>query len=136
MLKVSGWRPQRAGVSGAGEATYVDLGNSKITIDIPNGPTPGGPAQGPGNCVASAYSESDTNLSVSADGLQDSKGDIDADASNTYEFTLDVNSCLASSPSGAISWDPGQSLSLDLQFRSRDGDNAAQKICLRRVVPG
>lgn len=136
VLKVTGWRPQRAGVSGAGEAAYVDLGNSKITIDIPNGPTPGGPARGPGNCVASAYSESDTNLSVSADGLQDSKGDIDADASNTYEFTLDVNSCLASSPSGAISWDPGQSLSLDLQFRSRDGDNAAQKICLRRVVPG
>jgi len=136
LIKITGWRPQRPGVTAAGEGTYVDLGNSKITIDIPNGPTPGGPASGPGNCAASAYSESDTNLSTTGDGLQDNKGDIDADASNTYEFTLDVTSCLASASSGAISWDPGQSLSLDLQFRSKDGDNAAQKICLRRAVPG
>lgn len=136
LLQISGWRPQRPGVVAAGEGAYVDLGNSKITIDIPNGPTPGGPAQGPGNCAVSSYIENDPNLSISGDGMQDNKGDVDADPANTYQFTIDVADCLAKAPSGPIAWTAGQTLTLDLQFRSKDGDNAAQKFCLRRMVIG
>ncbi len=135
-VTLTGWRPQRPGVSSAGEAAYVDLGNSLITIDIPNAPsTPGvgGGSPGPGNCVVSAYQESDDNLSIGADGLQDNKGDVDASSSNTFQFTVNVTDCLAGARSGPLSWGSGQQLQLDLQFRSRDGDNAAQKICLVRA---
>ena len=132
---LTGWRPQRPGNSSAGEASYVDLGNSLVTIDIPNAPAlpgVGGGASGPGNCVGSAYQESDPNLSIGSNGLQDNRGDVDASSSNTYEFTLNVTDCLAGASGGAISWGQGEQLQLDLQFRSRDGDNAAQKFCLRR----
>jgi hypothetical protein len=131
-----GWRPQRPGVSSAGESTHVDIGNSKITIDIPNAPTTtgaGGGAAGPGNCAVGTYLESDANLSMGGDGLQDNKGDIAADAANTYQFTVDVTGCLAAAPGGAIAWNPNEKLQLDLQFRSRDGDNSAQKFCLERA---
>jgi hypothetical protein len=131
-----GWRPQRPGVTTAGEAAYVDIGNSKITIDIPNAPSlpgAGGGAGGPGNCAVSSYSESDPNLSSASDGLQDSKGDTSADSSNTYQFTVNVTGCLAAAPSGPITWNANEQLQLDLQFRSRDGDNAAQKFCVKRA---
>jgi hypothetical protein len=136
-LTITGWRPQRPGVSAAGEGAFVDIGKSLITIDIPNGPitsgSSSGGSNGPGNCVASAYSvTSDPNLTVSTNGLQDGKSDIDAVSSNTYTFTIDVTSCLNNAPSGAISWPSNTELYLDLQFRSKDGDNAAQKFCLAR----
>lgn len=138
VVTLSGWRPQRPGVAAAGEGAYVDIGNSLITIDIPNAPSAlgtGSPSRGPGNCVASAYQESDPNLSIGSEGLQDNKGDVDASASNTFEFAINVTDCLAAAQGGAISWAPGEQLQLDLQFRSRDGDNAAQKFCLTRAVP-
>jgi hypothetical protein len=74
-------------------------------------------------------------LSIGSEGLQDNKGDVDATASNTFEFAINVTDCLAAAQGGAISWAPGEQLQLDLQFRSRDGDNAAQKFCLKRAVP-
>ena len=137
-VTLTGWRPQRPGISSAGESSYVDIGNSRITIDIPNGPSPvgfGSTSPGPGNCVASAYEESDPNLSIGSDGLQDLRGDEEANSSNTFEFTVNVTDCLAAAPGGAIAWDPSEQLQLDLQFRSRDGDNAAQKFCLKRDAP-
>lgn len=137
-LTLTGWRPQRPGNSSAGETPYVDIGNSRITIDIPNGPSPtgfGSTTPGPGNCVASAYQESDPNLSIGSDGLQDMMGDGEANALNTFEFSINVTDCLAAASGGAIAWGPGEQLQLDLQFRSRDGDNAAQKFCVKRDVP-
>ena len=135
---VTGWRPQRPGVAAAGEGSYVDLGNSKITIDIPNSPVPtsgSGGGAGPGNCAVSAYSESDPNLSTGGDSLQDNKGDVDASSSNTYQFTVDVTSCLATGRGGPITWNAGEKLSIEVQFRSQDGDNASQRICLMRNDP-
>lgn len=128
-LTITGWRPQRLGVAEAGEDTYVDLGHSKITIDIPNAPAlpPGIGGSGPGNCAAEHYSESDTYLQIGAEGLQDTRGDIDASVDNTYTFTIDVTGCL-----GATPWNSGERVQLDLQFRSNDGDNAAQKFCVLR----
>jgi hypothetical protein len=136
-LTITGWRPQRPGVSAAGEGAFVDIGKSLVTIDIPNAPVaigaPGGGTNGPGNCVGSAYTvTSDPNLTITGNGLQDGKSDIDAVSSNTYTFTIDVSACMNNAPSGAVPWPDNTELFLDLQFRSKDGDNAAQKFCLTR----
>jgi hypothetical protein len=65
---------------------------------------------------------------------QDNKGDVDANSANTYQFTVDITGCLAAAKTGAIAWNANEQLQIDLQFRSRDGDNAAQKICLKRAA--
>lgn len=112
----------------------MDIGKSKITIDVPNGPVTNGAGPGnasggagPGNCKPASYSTTDPNLSIVGDGLQDAKADQDADPSNTFTFTVDLTTCLGSTP-----WNPGDTLSTDLQFRSLYGDNAAQKVCFAR----
>jgi hypothetical protein len=135
-ISLTGWRPQRPGVSTAGESAYVDLGSSLISIDIPNTPSlPGtGGGAGPGLCSTTFFTENDTNLSAGAEGLQDNKGDVDANSANTYQFTVDITGCLAAAKTGAIAWNANEQLQIDLQFRSRDGDNAAQKICLKRAA--
>lgn len=131
-VALTGWRPQRFDSTGA----LIDIGNSLITVDIPNGPSSGGGSgsTGPGNCVSSSYSTSDTSLSVTTNGLQDSKADQTTSVSNTYSFTIDLTACLAATPSGAITWAAGETLFTDLQFRSLDGDNAAQKFCFTRAT--
>lgn len=135
-LSIVGWRPQRAGVSGAGEAAYVDIGLSSINADIPNGACSGGTCapQGPGHCKGTAFTTTDTNLATATEGLTDNKADQDADSSNTYSFTLDLTACLAAASSGAVSWNASETISIDLQFQSRDGDNAAQKFCITRAA--
>ncbi|MCB0334514.1 MAG: hypothetical protein KDD55_13505, partial [Bdellovibrionales bacterium] len=79
----------------------------------------------------SSYSTSDTNLTASDDALQDSLGDTDADTSNTVTFRVDVTDCLSSV---AQTLDVNDELTLDLQFRNDVGDNAAQKLCIKRIV--
>ncbi len=133
-LSLVGWRPQRPGIEASGEAEYVDIGNSLITIDIPNAPCTlsgggGCSGSGPGNCSSASYSTSDSNLSTSTNGLQDSFVDTDANAANTFSFDIDLSNCL-----GDTAWTAGQSLFLDLQFKSREGDNAAQKFCVKRAL--
>lgn len=139
ILAITGWRPQRAGIDAAGEGDFIDIGKSLITIDIPNGPVTSGSTSagttGPGNCASSAYSvPSDPNLTVTSTGLQDAKSDTAALTSNTYSFTINVSSCLNSASTGAISWPANNELYIDLQFRSKDGDNAAQKFCVKRAA--
>ncbi len=136
-VTLTGYRPQRPGSSSAGEAAFVDIGGSLITFDIPNPPVvPGHPGggQGPGNCPQSSYSTSDANLSTNPNGLSDGKADQDADASNTYTFMVNVSGCLTNGQHGPISWNAGETLYLDLQFRSSRGDNAAQKFCVTRAA--
>ncbi|MCI5064222.1 hypothetical protein MRY87_00700 [bacterium] len=135
-VALEGWRPQRPGIAAAGEGDFVDLGNSLITADIPNVPCLLGDSctgNGPGNCAVSSYSTDDENLSIESDGLRDGKGDIDADETNTYSFTVDLSNCLDNAPSGSLTWDAGETLFVDLQFRSTFGDNAAQKFCITRA---
>lgn len=137
-LNLTGYRPQRAGVTTAGEGSFVDIGGSLITIDVPNGPCSltsiGCTSTGPGNCVGSAYSTTDPNLTINGNGLVDGKGDQDTSATNTYSFTVDLSACLNNAPGGAIAWPAGTSLFVDLQFRSSDGDNAAQKFCVTKAA--
>jgi hypothetical protein len=65
-------------------------------------------------------------------GLRDKLSDRNASSTNTYSFTIDLTDCLAGNPGGAIAWNSGEALFVDLQFRSEYGDNAAQKFCVRR----
>ena len=132
-VTMTGWRPQRPGNSEVGEGEWVDIGHSKITIDIPNGAcgSPNGPCapQGPGNCQPSAYSTTDPKLAVGSDTLNDNQDDQNSDPLNTFTFTIDLSSCLSSH---SVSWSSGETLFTDLQFRSNYGDNAAQKVCFTR----
>lgn len=136
-LTIVGWRPQRPGQTDAGEAEYVDLGLSNIVIDIPNAPCTisgmgGCSGMGPGACSVSAYSTSDENLSVGANSLEDSRGDVDADSTNTFSFTINLSDCLANATNGPITWNNEETLFVDLQFASSYGDNSAQKFCVKR----
>ncbi len=138
VLTLTAYRPQRPGIESAGEGEFVDVGNSLVTIDIPNAPcataTSGGcGGSGPGNCVAAAYSTSDTNLSTDPNGLKDNRADQDTDTanptSNVVSFSIDLEACLAAN---SITWSSGQKLAIDLQFRNSSGDNAAQKFYIAK----
>lgn len=133
-VTVVAYRPQRPGFEAAGEGEYVDLGNSLISIDIPNDACSGGACgAGPGNCSAGSYSTSDANLTTDPNGLRDQRGDVDTDTSTPaaaqLTFTVDLQTCLGSR---WATWTSGEDLSVDLQFRSDDGDNAAQKFYIRK----
>ena len=135
-LAITAWRPQRPGIDAAGEAAFVDIGRSFVTIDIPNAPCVSTGFQGcssgsigPGNCTASAYATSDPNLTTDPNGLLDQASDADADAANTFSFTIDLTACLTAE---AFTWNSGEALSVDLQLRNSVGDNAAQKFCVVR----
>lgn len=129
ILTLTGWRPQKPSADG-----FVDIGGSLVTIDLPNPPCVasglgGCSGAGPGNCAASTYSTSDTNLTVGANGLEDGFADTPADPANTLSFTVNITSCL-----GATAFNSGERLFIDLQMRSPVyGDNAAQKFCIERL---
>ena len=137
-LRITAFRPQRKGISGAGEADTIDIGNSLIVIDIPNGPSSGGGASaGPGGCPITAYSESDADLSISGDALLDAQTDFDSstetdgDGNKTVTFSVNITDCLAKNGS-VDTLDSGESLKIDLQFKNNVGDNAAQAFYVRR----
>lgn len=117
------WRPQRPRIAPF-EAFWVDIGGLNYSVDIPN--APGGGA-GPGLCDVSTYTESDANLSAGSDSLTDAAADADADAANTLTFAVNITDCL-----GATTWNVGDDLQFDLQARTSDGDNAAQKLHFHR----
>lgn len=125
VLTTTMWRPQRPRISPR-EARWMDIGGLTYSIDLPN--APGGGA-GTGLCPSTAYSESDADLSVAATGLADSQVDRAAAAANTISFTTNISTCL-----GATTWDVGETLQVDLQARSMDGDNAAQKVWFLRAA--
>ncbi len=129
-LTIEAWRPQRPGNTDAGEPASLDIGGSLVTIDIPNLPCSGGggcSGTGPGNCAIGTYSETDPNLTTGTDALQDNFPDTETNAANTFTFTIDLVTCLGST------WNSGEKLFVDLQMRSPDGDNAAQKFCVQRL---
>ncbi|RMG40275.1 MAG: hypothetical protein D6719_11475 [Candidatus Dadabacteria bacterium] len=136
-VTVTAQRPQRAGITEAGEATLMDMGNLKLITNIPNAPCTTDangqcttdPGSGPGLCSGSVYSTSDPNLTVVSDGLQDSLGDQAADPSHTFTYTIDLTACLSAK---SISWNSGETLKVPLQMMNVYGDNAAQDLCFTR----
>lgn len=117
------YRPQRAGVVGAGEAAFRDIGSLSYAIDVPhasaNGSTPGG---GVSSCPASSHSGlsptlafgtgMDTTAGNSTNRMLDAQSDPHASSTDAFSFTLDVTKCLQSV--GWTSWPVGQELLLGL----------------------
>ena len=134
ILSVTAFRPQRPGIPGAGEAAFVDVGNSKISIDIPNNPcvaSGGGGCSGQNTsrCNVESYSETDDALEIQGEALKDLRGDQNTDtanpSANQVTFNVDLSTCISES------WDSGEKLAIDLQFSNDVGDNAAQKFYIQ-----
>ena len=125
------WRPQRKAIEGSGEGSgWVDIGRLRYTADVPNAPAVNGqsasiPSKGPGNCAASTYTTADPHLTLVGASPQDIADDSPADPANTLTFAVNLTQCLAAS---GITWNSGETLSVDIQAVSEFGDNAAQKI--------
>lgn len=130
------WRPQRAAISAAGEVgDWVDIGGLTYSVDLPNAPsTPGSPgAGGPGLCTAAYLSTTDASLTLGAEGVLDTGRDGVPDPAKTLTYTVDLAGCVASK--SGESWDAGETLKVDLQAHTTDGDNAAQAVWLKRDTP-
>jgi hypothetical protein len=133
-INLTFWRPQRKAIAGSGEGSgFVDIGHLTYSADIPNGPSAlGSPGGGPGaggNCQG-RYASTDTDATVTRDGVLDKADDRAAAAANTLSFTVDVDACLAAN---SVTWAVGDKLGIDIQARAAQGDNAAQKIWFKRV---
>jgi hypothetical protein len=128
------WRPQRKAIAGSGEGTgWIDIGGLGYSADIPNGPSAGGPGApggaGRGRCDAGAYGTVDAGMAVTGDQVLDAAADRPADPANQLTFSVDITRCLTN---GGVTWNPGETLAVDIQARSNYGDNAAQKVFFRR----
>src|SRR6185295_14502860 len=89
-INLAFWRPQRKAIAGSGEGSgFVDIGHLTYSADIPNGPSamdrPGGGA-GPGGRCQGQYASTDTDATVTADGILDRTDDRPAAAANTLSF--------------------------------------------------
>lgn len=128
------WRPQRAAIAAAGEAgDWVDIGGLTYSIDLPNAPSAGAGApggRGPGLCESRFLSSGDGSLGAGTDGLSDGAADRAPSPANTVNLAVDLTGCVADA--AGESWDPGETLKVDIQARTNDGDNAAQAIWFRR----
>jgi hypothetical protein len=124
VLTFTFWRPQRPRIAPS-EAKWVDIGKLGYSIDVPNSPDGGA---GPGICPASTLSESDPNLSASGDQLKDAAVDANAAPANTLTLTVNMTDCLGTT----ATWDVGETFTFDLQARTLDGDNAAQRLTFTR----
>jgi len=136
------WRPQRAGVAGAGETARMDIGNLWYALDSASGPPQGqvGSATGP-QCSASSYSNLSPTLTLQNGGpgfappgdgsLVDSASDASANSANTISFTVDVTQCLAGH---GTTFPVGQPMQFDISANSQSSsDHANQTFWLERT---
>jgi hypothetical protein len=113
VLNLKVWRPQRIRTAGdPGSGDWTDMGNLQYMtkVFLPDA----GPTQGVG-CPQSTISTADPNLAPTATtpygpypdagGFLDSFGDRSGDPANTFTYTVDLTSCLASQ---GITPAPGQ----------------------------
>lgn len=128
VVKLTFWRPQREPVAGAEGPGYIDAGRLQYVVDVPNGP--GGTSAGPGMCSSNSYAPDDDELRVSGNSVVDQAPDRPADPSNELTLNVNLTKCLATK---GLTWSTGQSLSLDIMAMTSNGDNAAQKLYLKRA---
>ena len=141
------YRPQRQGVPGAGEPTFMDIGHLAYELDSAVAPGPGsttvGSAVAP-QCPASSYSNPSPTLSLETGGsgehspppgdgaMVDSAEDAPANAANTISFTVSLTQCLAAK--GVSSFATGQRVQFDLSANSQSSsDHANQTFVVERV---
>jgi hypothetical protein len=86
------WRPQRRSFAAAGEpGDWTDVGHLLYSA--------AGFLEGTGGdrvwtCPTSAYSTSDPNMRLEADGLRDLRGDGPVDPTQTLTFSVNIGDCL------------------------------------------
>ncbi len=141
------FRPQRAGIAGAGEPAFMDIGNLWYALDSVSGPaTPSNAGSSFPQCAASAYGTPSTTLKL-VDGAQagtssrspggtgmlvDTAGDQPASAANTIAFTIDLSSCMADK---GQSFPIGQPVMFDISANSQNSsDHANQTFWLERTA--
>ena len=142
------YRPQRAGIAGAGEPAFMDIGNLWYAFDSVSPQAPGattvGQAVSP-QCSTASYSNPSSTLS-NVDGststsqfrsppgsgmLVDSAADQPASAANTIGFTVDVSACMADK---GQSFPVGQPVVFDISANSQSSpDHSNQKFWLERT---
>jgi hypothetical protein len=141
------FRPQRPGVSGAGEPAFMDIGNLGYAIGFETTPAGGANAQlvntTGGTCSTSSYSSLSPTLALGSGGggfgpvqgtswLVDSANDQPASPANTISFTIDLTRCLVAA--GNASFPVGQPVYLDLSAASQSSpDHVGQKFAVVRT---
>jgi hypothetical protein len=123
------WRPQRAGITGAGEAASMDIGQLHY-ISRPV------PAQGGGSvmsCPQSSYSTTASDMVVGSSGTEGFVGDMSEDApsnpANTLSYSLDLTNCAAANGQTLAS---DEQIDVDVSGRSPgSGDNAGVNYAFR-----
>ena len=138
------WRPQRAGVAGAGEPALMDIGGLWYALDSASGAPQDQVGSGTGpQCSASSYSNLSPTLTLqnggpgqnfapSGDGsLVDSASDTRANSANTISFTVDVTQCLAGH---GTTFPVDQPMQFDISANSQSSsDHANQTFWLERT---
>lgn len=121
-------RPQRPGITEAGESEFMDMGNLRYVVSA-SGNTPGSV----GFCPVSSFSTSDANLTLYSEqggqggeeGVLDHKGDtpFNATQSNALTFTLDLRDCTGQTTG---------THNLTIKARTPRNDNSGQGFCVTR----
>jgi hypothetical protein len=146
-VSFSVYRPQRAGIAGAGEPAFMDIGHLWYAFDSVSAPAPGQTTVGAGQapeCSTGDYSNLSptvTDVDGSAGGghgappgsgmLVDSADDAPANSGNTIGFTVDISACMASK---GQTFPVGQPVLFDISANSQSSaDHANQKFWLERT---
>jgi hypothetical protein len=151
VMHLTVFRPQRAGIPGAGEPAFMDIGHLGYQISYTHSPqTPSGALPITPNqamqCPASSYSELSPSLSFGpAPGngwnegpkplqrwLVDSSADQSANAANTFSFSINLTQCIAAR--GTPSFPVGLPFEFDLSGNAQSGmDHSNQKFTVQRT---
>jgi hypothetical protein len=143
VVNFTAYRPQRAGIAGAGEPAYMDIGNLAYAFDSVSAPSPGQTTVGqavPPACPASTYSNLSPTLTATNTGgsgaqssgdLVDSAGDQPASPSNTISFSVDISACMATK---GQTFPVGQPVMFDISANSQSSpDHSNQTFWLERT---
>lgn len=107
-VRLTFWRPQREALPDE-PGRWIDVGHNVYIADG-RGPLENPSSFQGGSCPASAYSETDPNLTPAqapdfplfyeqpVSGLEDSADDQPADPANTFTFTFNLNRCFGTVP--------------------------------------
>lgn len=129
VLNFTFWRPQRAGITGAGEAPSMDIGH----LHYISRPVPVEQGAAVMKCPQSSYTTTDPNMAVGNDGAEafvaDQSDDAASDPANILSYSLDLTNCAAANGTTLSS---GEEIDVDVSGRSpASGDNAGVNYAFR-----
>jgi hypothetical protein len=137
MLTVTWWRPQRAGIPGAGEPAFMDIGNLAYSLNVTTMAMANSGMLGP-SCPGSTITTSDPDLTntqapLSTTGannaLIDTADDQSANPANTLSAT--ITQCLADA---GQSFPVGSAISVGIAANPQQGGGGAgTSLYIKRV---